>query len=183
MTDMQARVAFNEPILKALELEATRQGLMTVPRGLYDTLCGRFYVIGPRTGYRHAVHMPAETGPVSLRNRIENREARLLSLGYVRTDDWLYDPEREDDEDRYIWYHYAVNQKTHERRLLDVSSNRPPIEHDEFRLHVLLGFPNRHMLFKRNTIVPGPLDWNALEEWIFRDDQAAAQSTPVQTTT
>lgn len=176
MAETIDRAAFNDPILKAIEVEAIRAGLETLTRSLYDTLCGRVYILGPRTGYRHAFYMPAETGPLNLRNRIEYREDRLLTLGFKKHDDWQHETDRDDDGDRYIYDHYAVNRKTGGRHSLDVSSTRSDLPHDEFRLHVLLGFPSRYKIAQPGKRVIAPIDWNDLEAWVFRDDQAAVQA-------
>lgn len=159
------RLADLEPDLKGAELKANREGLETSFRNTYDTLIGRFFVVGPQTRYRYGVTLPALRDIPSLRGYIGAREAHLLFLGYKHDDDWQHEIDRDDDGDRYIHDHYAVNPKTGERRQLDVSPNCPDLIHEEFRLHVMLAFPNRRDVQAKTPF--GPIKFDELERLIF----------------
>lgn len=54
---------------------------------------------------------------------------------------WAYGVDRDDDGDRWIYWHYA--ERGSDRIDLDVSSTRRSISRAEFDLHVELGFPSR----------------------------------------
>lgn len=59
------------------------------------------------------------------------------------TTQWSYYTEREHDDDKWSYEHFATHRLTKETIQLDISSNRPDIPVEEWLLHVELGFPTR----------------------------------------
>lgn len=57
--------------------------------------------------------------------------------------DWTYKTDRDHDEDKWSYDHYAVHKETGQTVQLDVSSNRPSLSVEEWNLLVELGFPDR----------------------------------------
>ena len=67
-----------------------------------------------------------------------------------------------------------MNKKTGERKPLDISSNQRDVTREEFLLHVMLGFPDRHTFYRQfygDAVPVGPIRLADLEQWVFREQK------------
>ena len=149
-----------------LEAMVICQGLETQRDGPPDDATGFLFVKGVTISYIHALLPEQIKNTKDLPKLLGAREDILTSMKWPSPwpdhEHWKAEDDREDEDDRYCYWHYARNLETGERRDIDASSNTPFLTPSEFHLHLLLGCPGRGTLG-----LNGPIRLEHLNNWIF----------------
>jgi hypothetical protein len=140
------------------------EGLEVLEPSDYHRTYGKVIIRGPRTGFLFEVTPERIDAMNSVVGWIIPREDTLIDNGWLHTPGpWYHVSERDHDDDSYQYDHFAVNRETGDRVYLDVGYSIPSLTPDEFRLHVMLGFPRRYLIGDG-----GPIRNGRLEAWLFR---------------
>jgi len=153
----------NGPRIAALRHAASAQGIPSPAPTRHDAEFAYVSFNGPRTGYLFRMTLEQAEDIPDIGAWVIARDEALVEQGFLETPGpWRYDFERDDDGDTYMYDHYAIHRSTGQRIYLDAGFSMANMSSDEFRLHVMLGFPRR-------TLVGGIVRGETLTNYVFRN--------------